>query len=203
MVVGMENFEMSPKKMSSENETIAPPELMESIASTEPLDEGISSADLATAASEWATDPTVAGHSEESESEKITLMTDPFHLGTTMPNVMDVAAAQNSDEELLLDEPNDDAEELAPLVLADNEAEIDETLARIQEKLAAQDAILAKEAAALAEAEAREAEERLAAQIAEDDALERKMKEDAENELKNDPELRIFLVHRRSGTGSR
>lgn len=193
MVVGMENFEMSPKKMSSENETIAPPELMESIASTEPLDEGISSADLATAASEWATDPTVAGHSEESESEKITLMTDPFHLGTTMPNVMDVAAAQNSDEELLLDEPNDDAEELAPLVLADNEAEIDETLARIQEKLAAQDAILAKEAAALAEAEAREAEERLAAQIAEDDALERKMKEDAENELKNDPELRAAL----------
>jgi segregation and condensation protein B len=176
---------MSPKKPKHENDTIS--------------EAAMKPADLEGAAAEWSADPIVAGHSEESTSATITLMTDPSGLGSTM----DIAAAQNSDEELVLDadladvesdEPAEEAlEGLAPLVLADNETEIEETLERLQAKVVAQEAEAAKEAAEVAEANALAAKEHLAAQIAEDEALERALKEEAANELRNDPELRAAL----------
>jgi segregation and condensation protein B len=172
MAIGMPVNEvaMSPKKTKNENDTIAE-------ASKEAID-------LNEAASEWAADPVAVGHSEESESTSVTLMTDPSGLGSAMNTTMDVADAQNSDEELDLD---------SDLELMDDEAEINETLVRLQEKLTAQEAENAKLAAEAAVRAEDDAKKMLADQIAEDEALEAAQREEAENELKNDPELRAAL----------
>ncbi|MBS1961535.1 MAG: SMC-Scp complex subunit ScpB [Bdellovibrionales bacterium] len=206
MAVGMPietpNLEvaMSPKKTKNENETIAPT--------------GAAEPSLESAASEWAADPVATGHASESESGSVTLLADPSGADSSARKAMDVAEAQKSDEPLDLDgdladllsedlvdseESEDDSEpaplddDLAPLALADDETEIAETLERLQEKMTAQDAELAKEAAEVAEANAAQAKERLAAEIAEDEALEKAMKEEAEDDLANDPELRAAL----------
>lgn len=141
---------------------------------------------LESAASEWAADPIVAGVSKESKSESITLMTDPSGIGSSFANTMDIVEAQNSDEELDLDGDLEDLE------IEDNEAEIEETLERLTEKMAAQEADLAKEAAELAVRNEADAKQLLADQIAEDEALERAMQDTAED-LANDPELRAAL----------
>lgn len=205
MAVGMpilSEVAMSPKKTKNENETIAP-----SAESDAPAGKGtftdvginpISATDLDAAASEWAADPIATGHVKDANPTSataepgVTLMTDPSGIGSTMSGIQGVADAQNSDEELELDADLDE-EELAPLALADDETEIEETLERLQEKMVAQEAELAKDAAELAEANAREAKDRLAAEIAEDEALERAMKEENEDALRHDPELRAAL----------
>jgi segregation and condensation protein B len=180
MAVGMANdipmneVAMSPKKTKNENETI-------------------SAVDIESAASEWAADPTVVGHSEEATASSVTLLTDPSGMGTALGKTMDVAAAQNSDDELALDEDLSEQEEPAPLELADDESEIEETLERLQEKFAAQDAEAAKTAAEQAAADQIEAKNRLDAQIAEDEALEKALREETENDLADDPELRAAL----------
>jgi segregation and condensation protein B len=197
---------MSPKKPKIENETIAPEAVLESGDSVAVGEPRVS--ELESAASEWTADPIAVGHSEASTSENISLMTDPSGMGATMSNILDVAAAQKSDEELDLDsdlvgleeedaletgvEESEDGE-LEPLVLSDNEAEIEETLLNLQTKLAAQDAENAKLAAEAEEARAVEAKAHLEAQIAEDEALEKALKEEAEDDLANDPELRAAL----------
>jgi segregation and condensation protein B len=218
----MSEAAMSPKKTKTENDTIAPTTLGKNVEFTSATsdvgsstvssgtsDTDIASTDLDSAASEWAADPIAVGHEEESETPSISLLTDPSGMGSTLSKTMDIAAAQNSDEELVLDadldgteseevteseetEESDEIEELAPLELA-NDAEIDDTLARLQAKVEAQDAEAAKESAELEEARAIEAKELLAKQIAEDVALERAVKEEAENDLANDPELRAAL----------
>ncbi len=206
MAVGMSNgmltneVAMSPKKTKTENETVPGPTLGKGPTEL-PSDVGTgdTTGDLESAASDWSADPIATGHSEESPSPSISLMTDPSGFGSTMSRTHAIAAAQNSDEELpldldLADVDSDDADdELAPLNLSDNEAEIEETLARLQAKVAAQDAAAAKDAAELEGAKAAEAKALLAAQIAEDEALERALKEEAEDDLANDPELRAAL----------
>jgi segregation and condensation protein B len=158
-------------------------------------------ADLEAAASEWSTDPIATGHTaDDSESSgKVSLIEDPSGLGSSMSRTREIADAQRSDEELSLDEDLDlssedsDDEEATPLEISDNESEIEETLTRLQEKMASEEAKLSEAASEEAAMLASTAKDLLAAQIAEDEALEKAMQEESESDLANDPELRAAL----------
>jgi segregation and condensation protein B len=172
-------------------------------------------ASLETAAAEWSADPITTGHdaltesSDESSSEDakkepapVTFVSDPFSLGSTY----DVSAAQRSDEELDLDadfEHEEDAseeseEEDEELQLETDEAAMSETLQRLQERMASEEAEVAKVLAAAGVLSEEEAEKHLAEQIAEDVALEKEMKAEAdaneeEEAAEVDPELLAAL----------
>ncbi len=185
---------MSPKK--NKNDTLI---------DTNPVDaethsaEAIASPDLETAASEWSTDSEVA----EAEAP-VAFINEPMSTGpiSSMSTAVEVAEAQNSDEPLDLDEPNDEAgedtletsdeisdlEDDAPLALETNEAEIEETLNRLQEKMDLEAAETLRAAEEIAAIKAEDAKRILAAQIAEDEALAKEMAEE-KDEDENDPEL--------------
>ncbi len=143
------------------------------------------SADLDAAASEWSADPIATGHTAYAPMEssgKVSLMEDPSGLGSAMSRTHEIADAQNSDEELMLDDD-----------FSDNETEIEETLSRLQEKLAAEEAKLSDAASEEVARLAANAKDLLANQIAEDEALEKAMREESESDIENDPELRAAL----------
>jgi segregation and condensation protein B len=102
---------------------------------------------------------------------KITLIEDPYGFSN-----LEISEAQKSDEELDLDEPVE--------ITAADVAAAEETLDRVADRVReADEASAAEEAEADAEAELPSAETELAAQIAEDQALQEQMKkEEAEAE---------------------
>lgn len=188
--------DMSPKKKDADT-------LSEPMETTSAIDIETS---LEDAASEWKTDvlasgmphepaPTEAGAETETETAPVTFVMDPYAM-----NTLDVAAAQKDDEfqvddsdlEMSDEDEIDDGND-PELVLDTDEKAIEETLEGLKAAMDEQDAEQAK---LVAEAEALDEEAReklLAAQIAEDEALEKAMKEEAENGLENDPELLAAL----------
>ncbi|HUP58046.1 MAG TPA: SMC-Scp complex subunit ScpB, partial [Bdellovibrionota bacterium] len=97
---------------------------------------------------------------------KITLIEDPYGFSN-----LEISEAQKSDEELDLDEPVE--------ITAADVAAAEETLDRVADRVReAEEATAAEEAQADAEAELPSAEAELAAQIAEDQALQEQMKKE-------------------------
>ncbi len=180
---------MSPKKTKSESETVR-----EATATDESPEISV---DLESAASEWNADPIATGFTAETstpseQDESVSLILDPASTAYGISSVSDIAAAQATDEELELDEPRDEETEfLAPLELADNEAEIEETLERLTAKMKAEEAETARDLAEATAITEENAKKLLADQIAEDEALSREMEAEAEDEL--DPELLAAL----------
>ncbi len=114
----------------------------------------------------------------------VTFVADPYGF-----NTLDVTAAQNDEWLEIEDDLDEDLGEDAPLELNTSEEELNETLENLQSKLEVQEKELEaemKEAQALAEEDAKKL---LAAQIAEDEALEKASKEEAEQDLANDPDV--------------
>lgn len=168
------------KKKKTENHTIQAAETKENPAAPS----------LDSAAAEWSKDPIATGFEAEDSSEKtdsekgsVTFVSDPYGLGSTL-NPTD----EPSDDDF--DDISDEDEELN---LDTDEAAMEETLGRLQERMQAEDAETAKlmaEAHVLTEEQAKQ---RLADQIAEDEALEKEMSQEGVDEAENDPELLAAL----------
>jgi len=173
---------MSPKKIK--NDTIETP-------------------NLEAAASEWSADPVAVGHEDETlktesdDSKPVVFVNSPSGMGNPLETAMEVAAAQNSDEPLDLDgdldteaetELNEEEDELSTDLAPElNEKEIEEPPRPLQEKMDLEAAETAREAEEVLAIREGDAKKLLAAQIAEDEALEKAMAEEEADE--NDPEL--------------
>lgn len=122
-------------------------------------------------------------------------------------NLSDITRAQQLDESVDLgidadlgdawneiDEENlEEGEGTDPLADLPSAEETDAEMSRIAESVAAQEQQIVAELEALAEQEEKAAAQRLAREIAEDEALEKQMKEEAERAAELDPELLAAL----------
>jgi segregation and condensation protein B len=138
----------------------------------------------------------------EPKNDSVAFVSDPFAL-----SVNEVRDAQNDDDELELDqdlqEVNEELEraaaELPAEDMPEDKSEIldasasDEEMLKLAQAMAAQTAEYQTEIERLVEGEKEDAEARLAAEIAEDQALEKALAEQAEQEDETDPELKAAL----------
>lgn len=216
MVVGMTNIQneliheesvaaMSPKKTKNdtiENNTPAELEVAASEWTADPIVTSHQDESLVESLGESEVEPLGAEVVNEAAPSSVMFMSEPMNSGPNagMSSALEIAAAQNSDEPLDLDSDLDldadldadtDLESEDAFALDEalnlNEAEVEDTLARLQEKMDLETAESARVAEEFVVIQEEDAKKLLAAQIAEDEALERAMAEEAEDE--NDPEL--------------